>query len=226
MQLSKSKISNLLKADEGFSLFEILIAISVFAVVSVVASQMIGASLGISTTSGRKTVAVGFAREAIEATQAIVTEKWHNIYNLNKGSSNKYYPTNTVAACGAAKWCLVAGEETITANDLTYKRYLYIENIARNTSGNIVSSGGADDPSTQKITIVVSWHDSAGAELGSVTMSDYFTRARNAVASQTSWTSGGSAPGSGETGNFGSGFSSQDGNIDTSSIPGSIKLTQ
>src|SRR3989344_1668328 len=212
--------------EKGFSLFEVLIAISVFAVVSVVASQMIGASLEMNKTSGRKTVAVGFAREAMEATQAIITEKWHNIYNVSKGSSNKYYPANTVVACGAAKWCLVAGEETVTANDLTYKRYLYIENVARNTSGNIVASGGTDDPSTQKITVVVLWQDSASTELGSVTINNYFPRSRNAVASQTSWVSGGSSPTAGENGGFNTGFSSQDGNIDTTSIPGSLKLTQ
>lgn len=203
-------------SQAGFSLFEVLIAISVFAVIGVVAAQLIGISLQSNTTSGQKTVALQLTQETAEALDALAGESWQNIYGLSKGSANHYYAT-----VSGSKWATSTGDELLTINDGPYKRYFYIENVSRDSGGAIVSSGGANDPSTQKATAVASWQNDGGMDIGAATTTKYLMRARNAAATQTSW-SGSTPPSSGEDGVFGDNYASQDGNIATAG--GAIQL--
>lgn len=196
--------------QDGFSLFEVLIAISVFAVIGVVAAQLIGVSLQSNTTSGQKTVALQLTQETAEALDTLAGESWQNIYGLSKGSANHYY-----TAVSGSKWATSTGDELLTINNGPYTRYFYIENVSRDSGGAIVLSGGNNDPSTQKATVVASWQNSAGLDLGAATTTKYLMRARNTAATQASWINGGSSPTSGETGDFGTNFSAQS-NIDLS----------
>ena len=224
-------------SSAGFSLFEILIAIAVFATVGLAAAQLIGVSLQSDKTGGQKTVGAKLISEEMEAVNAIATEQWNNIYALNKGSANHYY-----AVVSSGKWATSTGDELVTANDLEYTRYFYAENTCRDTTTkNIkgitdtngtaetcVTSGGSHDPSTQKITAVATWKQPGGNTLGTTTQSAFLTRSRNAAAAQSDWTTGdGQAtnPSSGEDAHFNGGFFSKNGNIDTSQS-GTIKLTQ
>ncbi len=52
---------------------------------------------------------------------------------------------------------LTADEISKLYNSSVYTRYFSVENVNRDTNGNIASSGGTDDPSTQKITTTVTW---------------------------------------------------------------------
>ncbi len=206
-------------------MFEILVAISIFAVIGIVAAQLIAVGLDTNKKGGQKTTANAIAKEVMETVQAVATEQWNLLYGLGKGLGNKYYPANTTAICGAEKWCFATttSGESVVANDLTYTKYFYVENVFRDaTTRNIVSSGGSD-PSTQKVTVVVTWQNSGGAGMGTTTASNYLTRSRNTAAIQTNWVSSGSAPGSGEDENFGTDFSAST-NIDYTGTPGSIKL--
>lgn len=216
----------IIKKEDGFSMFEILVAISIFAVIGIVAAQLIAVGLDTNKKGGQKTTANAIAKEVIETVQAVATEQWNLLHGLGKGASNKYYPANTTAICGAEKWCFAtttSGEST-TVNNLTYTKYFYINNVSRDaTTRNIVESAGTNDSSTQKVTVVVTWQNSGGAGIGTTTASSYLTRSRNTAAVQTDWASGGSAPGSGEDANFGTDFSASS-NIDYTSTPGSIKL--
>lgn len=90
-------------------------------------------------------------------------------------------------------------------NSRPYTRSFKIENVFRQ-DGNIVSSGGTEDPSTQKITATVSWGDNL-----SLSISEYITRNRNDVTQESDWSGG----------NFDSGASEA---IDAST-PGEIKLS-
>src|SRR3989344_1499173 len=173
--MSKKHTAN----DRGFSLFEILIAIAVFAVVGVSVSQLIGVALQSDKTAGQKTVAVNLAQETMSAVNALATEQWSNIYGL----SGNRYPANTAASCGSVKWCVQSGIESLPPIDgLTYKRSFTVSNVSR-TAGVIDSSYSApnDDPSTQKVTVTVTWEDSAAVQLGSISLNNYFTRSRNAA---------------------------------------------
>lgn len=214
--------------EDGFSMFEILIAISIFAVIGIVAAQLIAVGLDTNTKGGQKTAANAIAKEVMETVQAVATEQWNLLYGLSKGSGNKYYPANTTAICGAEKWCFATttSGESATVNNLTYTKYFYVENVSRDaTTKNIVESGGSNDPSTQKVTVVVTWQNSGGAGMGTTTASSYLTRSRNTAAVQTGWSTPNqdSNPSTGEDADFNGSFSTSS-NIDFTSTPGSIKL--
>lgn len=69
-------------------------------------------------------------------------------------------------------------------NSAIFSRSFYIENVERN-AGAIVSSGGVNDPSTQKITAVTEWQ--AAASTSTITLSDFVVRWRNEIFNQTDW---------------------------------------
>ena len=212
------------KNSAGFSLFEILIAIAVFATMGLAAAQLISVSLQADKAGGQKTVGAKLVSEEMEAVNAIATEQWNNIYALNKGSANHYY-----AIVSSGKWATSTGNELITANDLEYTRNFYVENVSRTSNTIDTTYNGANDaPSTQKITAVATWKQPGGNKLGTTTQSAFLTRSRNAAAAQSDWTTGdGQAtnPSSGEDANFNGGFFWQDGNINTSQSS-IIKLMQ
>lgn len=71
-----------------------------------------------------------------------------------------------------------------------YTRYFYIDNVSRDISENIVTSGGEDDPSTQKLTIGVDWEGGR-----SMSLVEYMTRNNPQNYMQTDWTGGGGVEG-------------------------------
>lgn len=74
-------------------------------------------------------------------------------------------------------------------NSTVFTRYFNIENVSRDSNGNIVSSGGNDDPSTQKIISYVEWPASSGVT-GRIDIVDYVTRWANQVFNQSDWSGG------------------------------------
>lgn len=198
MKIFQYPISNIRYSQKrGALLLELLIAISILAVVLSVGSQAVFVSLQSGKTSAESDVAMGLANEALEAVRGTAEEKWQNIYDLTKGS--QYHP---VASSTANKWTLVASSEAIALNTANYTRYITIQNICRDTTPDernvtgitdtdgtatiCTASTGAFDPSTQKVTVTVSWQGSGSP----VTISDYFIRWRNKVCNQTGWTTG------------------------------------
>lgn len=209
------------RRQAGFSLFEVLVAISVFAVVGVLAAQLIGISFQSEKASAFKTVALSLAQETAEAADAIAQERWQGVYGLSKGAANHYYVT-----VNAGKWATSTGDELITANGMQYRRYFYVENVSRDATTKDIEStytASRDDPSTQKVTAVASWEDASGLTLGSATTTVYLMRARNTAASQTQWAaSGGTMPATGEDADFGTAISASS-NMDFS-VSGELKL--
>ena len=85
------------------------------------------------------------------------------------------------------------------------------------TSGAIVTSGGTADPSTEQVTVSVSWPQSATPSV----LTFYLIRSRNYVIDQTDWSGGMGQNGPITSPN--SKFASST-DIDYSSAPGSIKI--
>lgn len=97
-----------------------------------------------------------------------------------------------------------------------FDRSFYVENVNRDGSGSIVSSGGNNDPSTKKVIINYHWFGSSTS-----TLTKYITRSKNRAYIQTDW-SGGSGQTESTT-TINSKFSSST-NINYSSSTGSIKI--
>ena len=203
--------------QSGQVLFEILLAVAILVGVAAVSVQLSQMSLQSADVAGDRTVATNLSREVVEATRAISGENWTNFYNITKGS--QYHPevqTN--------KWVLVSGSENVIINSETYARFLTVDNVSRNlSSGDIESvyNSANDDPSTQKVTIMIQ-----KSGLADVTYSEYISRWRNASPVQTIWQASGQGdnPTSGDSTNFNNGYSSDDGNVDTTTTTGSLKL--
>ncbi len=70
-----------------------------------------------------------------------------------------------------------------------FSRYFYVDNAQRNSSGDIVSAGGTNDPSTQKVTVVAEWLNASNTT-STVGLTDYLTRWKNRVFQQTDWSGG------------------------------------
>ncbi len=200
-----------IKNNLGQSLIEILIAISVGIIFLLGTIIVANFALKSGEDTQKIQASTVLAKELMDNIKIFADSDWHNIYNLATTSANHYYLNTTSTPFSA-----VSGEENLTVGTTTYIRYFYIDDVYRDSSGQIVSSGGIFDPSTKKVTVVYGW-------LGSTPrlISFYITRSKNNVFVQTDWSGGG-----GQTGPITSTnnkFDTSTG-IDFSTTTGSIKL--
>lgn len=185
--------------QSGQLLLEVLITISVSAIVVGMAAGLITVSLRAVKSSEQRTIATKLLQEEIEIAGAVARAKWRDIYDRNKGSGNQYYPSRSGSAVctdSGTKWCfvapLVAGDMDVIIEGATFSRYVYFENVCRGDSSREITGvspcgfGSSDDPSTQKIT--------AGVAFGqgeTISRSRYLARWPNEACNQTQWTASG-----------------------------------
>jgi len=224
--------------QKGQMLIEILLAVLIAAIVIGAASSLGYVGLKSGQSSGAKSAAVALAQEGLEAMQAIAESDWHNVYlppdgsgnSGDKGETHPYYIYKD-----GTSWAVSSdiAKRDIIINGNTYARVIYIYNVNRQKAGNdrkicsekeiAESAAGClagdytDDPSTQKIVAAVSRAGEAD-----VSVSEYLTRWKNSVSVQSDWSGGAGQAGPVATPN--TRYDSDDGNIDTSSPGGSIKL--
>ncbi len=202
-----------MQKNSGQSLVEIIIAISIAAIIITSAAGGILMVIRSNEIAGKTQVASSLATALSDNLISVTESNWHNIYDLNKGSANKYY-----VATSTGQFVIQSGTEQTSVNNFPFLRYFYIENVQRDSGGAI--GVGTDDPSTQKVTIIVSYNIS-GSER-TISESFYLTRWKNEVFNQTDWSGG-----SGQSGPIiiaNSRFDSSV-NIDYSSTPGKIFAT-
>ncbi|GEM_PF-1962257 len=178
----------------GQLLLELLVTISVVAIIAAIVAQVVYTSLKSNQSASEKNVALGLAEETFDSVRSASTENWLNLYNLSHGTgTTTYYPLQS-----SGKWTINnTGTQSTAINNDTYTSSFYVQNVCRSTSSKSISgitdsggaatstcatSGGTADPSTQSVTASVTW--STG---GPITYSDYITRWRNIVCVQSSW---------------------------------------
>lgn len=180
IQHPKFVIYFLNKKNKGFLLLELLIAISVLAIILAVGTQAVFVSLESGKVSSERDVAIGLASEALEAVRAVADERWKYFYT-DVTNGLQYHPV-----ISGGKWSLVEGSEFVTLNTTIYTRHIVVENVSRDSITRAIETSyvsANDDPSTQKVTVTVSWQDG-----DPFVISEYFFRWRNKVCNQTSWT--------------------------------------
>jgi len=218
--------------QKGSLLLEILLAVAVGAIIIGAVSGLVFVSLKSGQISGQKSAAVFLAEEGMEATQSISEADWHSIYlppdgagdpDAGKGDANPYYIYKNGFFWALGKVTL-GDEGDIPIDGIIYTRKIYIENVTRDKTGERQICDGVgicaeevNDPSTQKIKVAVS--KIGGAD---VVLEEYLTRWKNNTFSQSDWSGG-----EGQTDFIDpSKYYDENGNIDNTSIPGSIKLKQ
>jgi len=214
----------------GQSLVEILIAIAVGAILIGGVTTAIVPILKSNYETKNVQIANSLVQEYLDNLQSLAESNWQIIYNppAAKGPSSQFYLRAT-----STTYEILSGTTSTIIEGRTFTRYFSIENVNRNLCGagdvttDAITScssgpgsvGVADDPSTQKITMTVSWQ--SGGSNPSVQKTQYLTRSRNKVFVQTNWSGGPGQEGpiTSENNQF-----ATSSNIDATSTPGSIKI--
>ncbi|MFA5083946.1 MAG: prepilin-type N-terminal cleavage/methylation domain-containing protein [Candidatus Paceibacterota bacterium] len=201
-----------IKNNKGQALIEILIGLSVGAILIGGATAAVVAILRSNLQSKNFQIASSLSRELTDDVKTVVEADWHSIYNLSKGSETQYY----VAASGTIL-LILPGTTTTLAGGVTFTKFFSLENASRLAGGISTDPAATDDPSTQKITSHVQW--SGAGQTPEVALVVYLTRWRNIISRQTDWSGG-----NGQAGpiiEFNNRFASSTG-VDYSSSTGSI----
>ena len=174
-----------MKFKKGQSLVEILVAVAVGTILIGGSVGLMGVSIKSYGTVRKHLQANVLIRQAAEVIQSLARSNWHNIYDLTKGTDYKISLSGNF-------WTISAGQETGIVNNVPYKRYFQVNDVNRDASDNIAEVG-TDDPSTQKITIILEYGNNYTS---SSSISFYITRSENnSVFHQTDWAGGDSVTG-------------------------------
>jgi hypothetical protein len=101
------------------------------------------------------------------------------------GSNNAGYFNGIIDDVRIYNRALSADEVRQIYKARVFTRSFVVENVNRDANQNIVTAGGTEDPSTQKITIKVNWSLAAGSS--QLNLVEYLTRFRNEVTRFTDW---------------------------------------
>lgn len=155
------------------------------------------------------------AQDLLDKTAVIAEANW--ITNIDALTPDAQY--NIVPGCGGSCLAVVAGSEAVFAENMMFTRYFSVARVDRDSADNIVETGGADDPSTRKITATVTWQD--GSTNPAVVLVKYVTRNRNISTLQTDWSGG---AGQGGPAIAPDQYDTASAGVDVSTQNGSIKL--
>ena len=223
-----------------------LVVIAVLGIVAGTIGGIFYANQRGSITGRQQTIEASLVQEALEAVKSIVNSN----DATSQGWNRIYCPPDVVepdegGTCSAAGakgapdanpykvkvvgsvWKFYQGAESITIGTETYIRAVHIENVSRDSSGQIESSYNAsnDDPFTQKISVKVT--PPSGTPIVSIV--SFITRSvkkqtspSQAPAAQSDWSDGiNCTP---VVTSFGTEYCSSDGNEDVTITSGSIKI--
>ena len=154
----------LTRNNKGVGLLEILIVTAIIGVGFLAIISFLLFCRGITFQVARNTEATSLAEEGVEAVRNLRDESWAtNIKFLVSGAT--YYPV-----VSADKWSL-SPTDPGPINNL-YTRTATVEAVSRDASDDIAASG-ADDPSTKKVTVTVSWQEASRSK--EVVLTTYIT---------------------------------------------------
>lgn len=176
-----------LKTQKGQMLIEILVAVVIAGIVIGGVATIIGTSLVTGKKTKQVTVANGLAQQEMEAIKTLAQSSWINLYCPPSGTcpGNKDVTSTYNVILSGGSWVFQSGVATTTVDGLDFGHYFYVENVNRDSGGDIVTSGGDEDPSTQKVTVYIVW--SGGSEFS---VSEYIMRTGSAFFIDRGWTSG------------------------------------
>ena len=206
------------------SLLEALLSIALGVLLIGSSVGLIGLSLKSFNSVKQRLQVNSLMRQTAEVIQSLINDNWHSIYDLTEFTAESTTDYKIIAS--STTWLIEAGKEESTVNNIPYKRYFWIYNVLRDASGDISTSTSdtIDDPSTQKITVILEYDKHDNNYISSSSVSFYLTRSEdNKVLHQTDGWSGGSGQ-TGPISNPGNKFDTADSNINYASTT-SIYMT-
>jgi len=136
-------------SKHGIGLIEIVIGVAVLTVSLFAISSFYARSLGVSQKTTHLVQASFLLEEGLEVARLLRDESWQNIASLTSGT--EYYLTFS-----GSNW---ATSTTSTLVDNLFERVIIVQDVNRDLSDDIVSSGGILDPNTKQVTVSVSWQE-------------------------------------------------------------------
>jgi type II secretory pathway pseudopilin PulG len=168
---------------EGQSLVEVLLAVAIGTILIVAGVALIVPALQSNTQAAKIQMASSLGKELLDNMRVWSEGNWNKVLALATGTTNTYYLNTT----GSPYTPTVVGSvQSIVVSTSTYERYFYLSDVYRDSSGNIVTSGGTYDPSTKQVTVGYNWLGGPATN----TMTTYLVRARNNVVTQNDWSGG------------------------------------
>jgi|GEM_PF-4725709 len=131
--------------NKGFSLVEIIVAVTVFSLLAAGVAFTIASSNDSFRNPHDKQLKQIYAQEAYDAVKALADSSWKSIADV---------PVNTaydVRVNNAGSWELYNG--TTTRSGL--KRNVYFYDVTRDSSGSIVAGGSTNDYNTRLVTVKI-----------------------------------------------------------------------
>ncbi len=157
----------------GFSLIEVVLSAAIFvtfatggvvAVVSALDNMRLGSEISIANQ---------YTTEGMEAVRSIRNQSFSSVYAMVGGG-------NTGVAVNSGVWKF-AGSSNQLASDTRFSRVISVQSVERDSSGNIVSSGGTLDANTVKVAVTTAWNLTA-ARPQSVVQTQYLTDWKSTIA--------------------------------------------
>lgn len=191
------RVKNFLNFKSGQYLIEVIIGVTIGAILIGAGITAIVPILKNNLETKNVQIASPLVQEYLEKIQNLADSDWFNIYDppASKGESSQFYLIST-----GSTYEVASGATSTIVEGLVFNRHFSIENVNREfcgagditEEGSVLCEGGPgsigiiDDPSTQKITVTVSWNN----EEGLISRSRYITRSRNRSFTQTNWLGG------------------------------------
>ncbi|MDD5710880.1 MAG: hypothetical protein PHV43_02145 [Candidatus Colwellbacteria bacterium] len=186
--------------ERGQSLFEILVAVSVTAVVigSAVTAMVVSLRSGQTSTQAQKGYAI--LQETLSMARAYAESDWPTFYNFSPDGENgavgqEFYLLGTVATTTPSTLSVELGTTTASLFEddemVVYTMWFTIENMYRDRDSNAAtttsSSETRKDPSTLRVTAYVTWD--VNGETKEVSLSQQMSRIRNNPLKFSQWDS-------------------------------------
>lgn len=134
---------------QGFSLMELILAVALFMIFS---RGLAGTAIGGYLTS--------FENARMVKVNALLVESWEALHSIRDGNWNDIANGIYGLTMSGGHWALLGSSDEVDG----YTRIITIADVLRDDLGNIVASGTNVDPDTKRISIELSWNDSAGQE--------------------------------------------------------------
>lgn len=175
--LIRLKFSEHFSNPKGQMLVEILMVIALSAIILPAILTGFVASRESKPQEVKRIKAAQILKETETAVKNIKDSGWNNI-----PASGIYHPE-----VSGTQWTFVSGANT-TSDGITQQ--VTISSVQRDVNGNIVPTGGSDDPSTKRADISISWSIPQNGSLTSVLYLTRFTNAANLITNTSDFNTG------------------------------------